>query len=458
MGVNKNEEVVIDLAGPANGGTVIGRLDGQIVFVRGGLPGEKDVTVALDPARNSKAKKGFRNGEVVAIGQPNVHRVAPVCPAAQAGAGCCDLDFVDAAGSLDYKKQVVLDQLARVGKIDAETLQKITADALDTESLEPFVGSRTRVRLAVDGEGNVGQRARGSHQVVPVDKPCAQWSKSLQEGLAEDIEQLRAAGKLIPNTEIAVAVADDGTRKMVQLQGKPSALRVEAFDSNCADSTGNAGELPIVSRTVHFGAGLDREFDVQWESQVQDFWQAHRAAPEFYSSWIARHIPPTTQGEKPHGANPKQSVAWDLYGGAGVFSAALSRKVDRVVCVDVAGSASEAGAKALGAAGIDNVEFVGGDVAGQVPQLPRGGSLHAVVLDPPRTGAGTQAVVDIAKARPRHVVHVGCDPATAARDLSAWIANGYAIKNLCVVDAFGLNHHVELLAYLVPDRRGRTRP
>lgn len=453
MGVTKNEEVVIDLAGPANGGTVIGRLDGQIVFVRGGLPGEKDVTVALDPAQNSKSKKGFRNGEAVAIGQPSAHRVAPVCPAAQAGAGCCDLDFVDAAGSLDYKKQVVLDQLARVGKIDAEALQEVTVNA---ESLQPFAGSRTRVRLAVDGEGNVGQRARGSHQVVPVENPCAQWSEALRKGLAEEIEQLRAAGKLVPNSEIAVAVADDGTRKMVQLQGKPSDLRVEAFGSFGGDPTGGAGELPTVSRTVHFGAGLDREFDVRWESQVQDFWQAHRAAPEFYSAWIARHIPPVAQGQKAEAAKPKQSIAWDLYGGAGVFSAPLSRKADRVVCVDVAGSASEAGARALAAAGIDNVEFVGGDVAGQVPQLPRGGSLHAVVLDPPRTGAGTQTVADIAKARPRHVVHVGCDPATAARDLAAWIDNGYAIKELCVVDAFGLNHHVELLAYLVPDRRGRA--
>lgn len=207
---------------------------------------------------------------------------------------------------------------------------------------------------------------------------------------------------------------------------------------------------------MHFGVGLDQEFNVQWESQVQDFWQAHRVAPEFYSAWIARHIPPVAQGQKAEGAKAKQSIAWDLYGGAGVFSAALSRKADRVICVDVAGSASEAGARALVAAGIDNVEFVGGDVAGLVPQLPSGGSVHAVVLDPPRTGAGTQTVADIAKARPRHVVHVGCDPATAARDLSAWIDNGYAIKELCVVDAFGLNHHVELLAYLVPDRRGRA--
>ena len=40
-------------------------------------------------------------------------------------------------------------------------------------------------------------------------------------------------------------------------------------------------------------------------------------------------------------------------------------------------------------------------------------------------------------------------------DLGAWMQNGYAIKELCVVDAFGLNHHVELLAHLVPARGGR---
>ena len=68
MSVTKKEEVVMDLAGPANGGTVIGRLDGQVVFVRGALPGEKEVTVELDPARNTKAKKGFRSGVATNIG------------------------------------------------------------------------------------------------------------------------------------------------------------------------------------------------------------------------------------------------------------------------------------------------------------------------------------------------------------------------------------------------------
>jgi len=442
MSVTKKEEVVMDLAGPANGGTVIGRLDGQVVFVRGALPGEKEVTVELDPARNTKAKKGFRSGVATNIGQPSPHRVAPLCPAAKVGAGCCNLDFVDAAGSLDYKKQVVMDQLSRVGKISAEALEKITVTA---ESLHPFAGSRTRVRLAVDGEGKVGQRFRSSHNVVPVNNECAQWSAELKNGLAADIEQLREAGLLTPHSEIAVAVGDDGVRHMVQLQGSPANQRVAAFGD----------ELPTVTRTVHFGTGLDREFDVQWESHVQDFWQAHSAAPQFYSSWIARHIPPVTQGEKLQGERAKRIVAWDLYGGAGVFSAALSRKVDHVVCVDVAGSASESGKKALATAGIGNVEFISGDVSRQVLSLPRGDDVHAVVLDPPRTGAGTQTVADIAKARPRHVVHVGCDPATAARDLGAWIRNCYEIKELCVVDAFGLNHHVELLAHLVPVRGSR---
>ena len=436
MGVTKTEEVVINLEGPANGGTVIGRLDGQVVFVRGGLPGEHDVTVALDPARKSNSKKGFRTGEATAVGQPHPHRVEPLCPAAKAGAGCCDLDFVDAIGALDYKKQVVLDQLRRVGKIDAETLNQIQ---VTTKSLEPYAGSRTRVRLAVDAQGTVGQRARGSHDVVAVEHECAQWSDALKDGLAQDIHQLQEAERLTPNTEIAVAVGDDGTRRMVQLQGSAGRPQAEAL---------TGGPLPTVTRTVHYGEGLDREFDVQWESQVQDFWQAHSAAPQFYSSWIARHIPPA--------GKERASVAWDLYGGAGVFSAALSRKTDRVVCVDVAGSASEAGARALDAAGIDNVEFVDADVARSVSSLPRGGKVHAVVVDPPRTGAGAQAITDIAKARPRHVVHVGCDPATAARDLGVWIQRGYAIKELCVVDAFGLNHHVELLAYLVPTRGRRA--
>lgn len=72
-----------------------------------------------------------------------------------------------------------------------------------------------------------------------------------------------------------------------------------------------------------------------------------------------------------------------------------------------------------------------------------------MVLDPPRAGAGAAVIKDVAAAQPEHVVHIGCDPAAAARDLGYWTQQGFTIDDLTIVDAFGLTHHVELLAHLV---------
>ncbi|HHU44691.1 MAG TPA: RNA methyltransferase, partial [Actinomycetales bacterium] len=79
-----------------------------------------------------------------------------------------------------------------------------------------------------------------------------------------------------------------------------------------------------------------------------------------------------------------------------------------------------------------------------------GHKVDLVVLDPPRTGAGAAIVRAIATARPGAVLHIGCDPATFARDARAWADNGYRIESLEVVDAFPGTHHLETIALLAP--------
>lgn len=71
-----------------------------------------------------------------------------------------------------------------------------------------------------------------------------------------------------------------------------------------------------------------------------------------------------------------------------------------------------------------------------------------VVLDPPRKGAERDVVAAIAARRPQRVVHVACDPAALARDLSLFGARGYELSELEAFDAFPMTHHVECIALL----------
>lgn len=96
--------------------------------------------------------------------------------------------------------------------------------------------------------------------------------------------------------------------------------------------------------------------------------------------------------------------------------------------------------------GID-VEFRTAKVEQVADQLPQP---TTVVLDPPRTGAGSAVITAVASAGPRKVLHVGCDPATFARDVAYWQEHGYRLQRLAMVNAFPGTHHFETLALLVP--------
>lgn len=400
------ESVSVVLENPAHGGTVIGRIDGQVVFISGGLPGEH-VRVSLGPQKKSKSKRGFRTGRVLSVEQPSAHRVPRRCAAAALGAGCCDLDFVDATGSLEYKRAVVLDQLRRIGRID------IADELVSATGLTPETGWRTRVRLGVGSDGRAGVRVKASRQIIPLDvAQCAQWVPGLVDGL-----ELK---RFSPGSELAVAMGDDGHRSVVQLTGGRYQQKATVLEG--------------IGAVDH---ALASHPNVRWKIEPHGFWQGHRAASDFYAQWVSEHIP--------RGGGS----AWDLYGGAGVFTLVLGDLADRVDCVDVASNSTTAGRVAFQAAeNQDKVRFVEGAVDKSIDILRTKGGLHAVVMDPPRIGAGASTIARVAQHAPQHVVHIGCDPATAARDVAAWVNSGYSITALTVVDAFPLTHHVEVLVAL----------
>ena len=133
------------------------------------------------------------------------------------------------------------------------------------------------------------------------------------------------------------------------------------------------------------------------------FWQAHSQAPAAYTELIVEWL-----GERDY----QEHTAWDLYGGVGLFVPVLAHAVQgNVISVDYSPAAT-AGEQA-GLADCD-VEVKSAKVEQVAAQLPKPG---AVVLDPPRTGAGEDVIRSVAAAAPQAVVHVGCDPATFARDL-----------------------------------------
>ena len=199
---------------------------------------------------------------------------------------------------------------------------------------------------------------------------------------------------------------------------------------SCSRARAQAGERPPASSRTQ------RVNNRVWHVPVTAFWQAHRDAARVYSDLVAEW------------AQLRDGmVAWDLYGGAGIFAAALGEAVGdggQVVTVDASRGASRSARAAL--ADLTCVSVITDSVRRAVAAQSR--RADVAVLDPPRSGAGREVVELLAAAEVPRIIHIGCEAASFARDIGLYLGHGYRVEELRVFDSFPLTHHIESVAVL----------
>ncbi|MFC9790651.1 class I SAM-dependent RNA methyltransferase [Rhodococcus sp. NPDC127528] len=417
-------ELELRLGNPGHGGFCIARHDGRVVFVRHGLPGE------LVRARVTEDRGGsFCRADAVEIVEASADRIPALCPiSGPGGAGCCDFSHASLPAQRAMKASVLAEQLRRLAGVER------AVEVEDLPGTGNGTGWRTRLRLAVDADGRAGFHGYRSNRVV-TELLCPQPVLGMYQSLDERDWR--------PGGEIQVTVDADGSRHVVEIEparvsrtGRRSPGRRGATARRAA-SAGPRREHVVIGS----GRAVERVGGREWELSATGFWQAHRGAAGAYSAVVGEWSGLTTGRS-----------AWDLYGGVGVFAAELGRQVgDRgtVVSVESSRGAVADGRAALGDLGqvrllAERVESaLGASGAGELP-MP----VDAVVLDPPRSGAGREVVEAVAAANPSTVIHIGCDPAAFGRDVGLYLGQGYRLEQVRAFDAFPLTHHMECIALL----------
>jgi tRNA/tmRNA/rRNA uracil-C5-methylase (TrmA/RlmC/RlmD family) len=392
---------------PANGGSCVARHEGRVVFVRYALPGER-VRARIVGDRGS-----YWHAEVVEVLEPSVERVESICPIAGVdGAGCCDMAFAAPETGRRMKGAVVANQLQRLGGFHWRDEGDAVAEPIGDGAVS---GWRTRVRLDTTAQGEAGFHRYHSSELV-TDLNCAQLPAGMLDGLPDR--------RWPPGAQLHVALDDDGDRHVVQSgprSGRRTTTQVAEGGYEAVQHVGN--------RT--------------WRVPVTAFWQAHRDAPRVYSELVADWA-----------RLDAGMTAWDLYGGAGVFAAALADAVGdagNVVTVDTSRGASRAARATL--AELSQVSVVTDSVRRAIQAQRR--KADVAVLDPPRSGAGREIIDLLAAADVPRVIHIGCEAASFARDVGLYRGAGYSVEDLRVFDSFPLTHHVECVAVLTR-RSGRS--
>lgn len=406
----------LDVGPVAHGGSCAARHEGQVVFVRHALPGER-VRAAVTEQRSR-----FLRADAVEVLDPSPDRVPRPCPYAGPGrCGGCDWQHATLEAQHRLKAQVVEEQLRRIAGIE----RSVTVEAVpgDTTGL----GWRTRTRFAVRGDGVVGLRKHRSHEIQPI-QTCP-----ITHPAVEDLGIERRSWQA---SEVeGIAAVDTGDRAVVVSPARRDApVEVPPLDAPASVLRDAGGGV----RKVHGRPGVrEKAAGRQWRVTGGGFWQVHAGAPDLLAQAVLDALEP----------RPGESVL-DLYCGAGLFAGVLAERVGaggRVIGVESDRTAvgdAEYNLRDLPHAWVER-----GKVADVLDRLALRRS-DLVVLDPPRAGAGRQVVRRLAAIQTRRIVYVACDPAALARDLMYFRECGWSLSGLRAFDLYPMTHHIEVVATL----------
>jgi tRNA/tmRNA/rRNA uracil-C5-methylase (TrmA/RlmC/RlmD family) len=403
MGEAIGSELELDVTTIAHGGIAIARHDGRVVFVSDAIPGERVVARVTDDR-----KKSFWRADTVRVLESSPHRREHVWSAAALErdpaqrAGGAEFGHIELGHQRELKRQVLTDALQRMGGVSTD----VVVEPLPGDEERGGTGWRTRVRLHVDEQGRLGPVAARSHRVIPVDDlPLATDELAAAAPLGERFAGEQTVDVLAPST---------GSPRLIVGRQRPT----------------------TITETV--GARAFKLAD-------GGFWQVHRRA--------AQTLTEAVQGAVDESRFDPQADNLDLYGGVGLLAAAVGDRfgsATRITSVESDASATDYAAENLS-------EWIGARaetarVERWVRELTPSDRLRraTVVLDPPRSGAGTDVVDALTALRPAQVVYVACDPVALARDVGRFRERGYALSALRAFDLFPNTHHVEAVATLVP--------
>ncbi len=142
----------------------------------------------------------------------------------------------------------------------------------------------------------------------------------------------------------------------------------------------------------------------------------------------------------------KDRVVFDLYSGTGTIAQILASVAKKVVGVEIVEEAVRSAKVNAELNGLENCEFLAGDVLKVIDELQDKPDL--IVVDPPRDGIHPKALGKIIDFGVDRIVYISCKPTSLVRDLAVLQDRGYRVEKVCGVDMFPGTGNVETVVQL----------
>ena len=431
----RGELLEVEIESLAFGGRGVARAGGYVVFVSGGLPGDRV------RAEVTKAKRRFAEARTVELLQPAADRVADSC--VHEGEPCPGAPWqgLPYERQLTYKRDQVDEALRRIGGLEDFELEEIVPAEEQwryRNKLEYSFGER-------DGEAVLGFHARGRWDLIVGVEDCllasergntarnevrdwarretiAPYDRREREGVLRNlvVREGRRSGQI--QTRLVTSAARFP---------KPPVDLHTAIEGDSGSTDGPTGVLGEERLREELGG-------LRFEMSHNAFFQTNTEMAERLYAVAAEYA----------GLSGSERV-YDLYCGIGTIGLTMAAQAGEVWGLEIV---AEAIADAEGNAernGITNARFMAGSArTGVRPLLEKAGKPDVVVIDPPRAGLSQKIVRRLIECEAKRIVYVSCNPTTLAPNAAQLVEAGYRLSHVRPVDMFPQTPHIECVALL----------
>lgn len=440
----------VELTDLAYGGDAVGRYEGRVLFVPGGIPGERVRVEVVEERR------GHARADLLEILRPAPERVEPEFPLLTDSG--CHWQHIAYPAQLTWKAHIVRQLLVRIGK---------QPDAL----VHPTIGMpagvspwhyRNLALFSVGPANEIGFKLTESHEVqdletCPLLHPAldmvyqqirARLLESFGDSLAQMIQGFTirgAIGAVAMNGDAAEAKAVPTLLSLHARPGSDIEAPQELAQELMTTAPGIVGVIieRVGGRYGRVVAGqeflTDMVLNKRFRTSSDSFFQVNMVqTPTLVERAIAMLEP------------MRAEVALDGYSGVGLFSAFLAQRAARVIAIESQPSAvMDARANAT-LNNQPNITAFEGTLERLLGQLYyRRERIDVALVDPPRAGCHPKAIQALQSLAPRAIAYVSCDPSTLARDIaSLCLNNRYRLVYAQPIDMFPQTYHIECIALL----------
>lgn len=464
--VQIGQQYEAEIIGISHDGEGVGRVNGFTLFVAGALPGERALV------RVEHLKKQYGYAGLVELLAVSPDRVSPDCGIYDECGGC-QLQHLSYEAQLRVKRQQVVDNLVRIGKLAVAGEPTLGASPSSSFSegiiVHPTLGmtdpwryrNKAQVPFGEERGGLIGGfYAQGSHRIIDMEECLIQ-----HEANDEVVVRVKEIGSRLGirayseetgtgllrhvvvkvgfrTGEVMVVLVTNGTeipRVDEWIAGIREAL--PAVKSICHNINVRQTNVIFGDETrVLWGSEVIYDYigEVKFAISARSFFQVNPVQTEVLYGKALEYAA-LTGGE----------TVVDAYCGIGTISLFLAQRAGQVYGVEIVEEAISDARKNAELNGMTNVHFEAGPAEVVLPEWTRQGVRpDVIVVDPPRKGCDPALLATILELRPRRVVYVSCSASTLARDLRVLVDGGYGVAEVTPVDMFPHTVHVECVAWL----------